>query len=296
LDLLLQQLYNGVLIGSTYALVALGFTLVLGTLDLLNFAHGETIMFSAYAGLLALLAVGSNAGGSLPLALAVAVVTGAVLAGVIYLGSFRFVSKKYWTAPALSTVGIALILQTGATRLWGTEQRAVPDPLGDANLQLGPVSIGLSQLIVLGVTVALMIGLHLLLTRTRLGKAMRAVAENHVTAALLGVPVERTIAITFLISGILAGAAGALTSLVYHTITPFIGLNILLKGMTGMVIGGLGNVYGAMFGGVLVGILEVLAVGYLSSSYQDVLVFAVLIAVLMFKPAGFFGIHVRDRA
>jgi branched-chain amino acid transport system permease protein len=249
-------------------------------------------MFSAYAGLFALLA----SGGSLPLAIAIAVATGALLGTAVYLGSFRFVSKKYWTAPALSTVGIALILQTGATRLWGTEQRAVPDPLGDANLQLGPISVGLSHLVILGVTVALMLGLHLLLKRTRLGKAMRAVAENHVTAALLGVPVERTIAYTFLISGILAGAAGALTSLVYHTITPFIGLNLLLKGMTGMVIGGLGNVYGAMFGGVLVGMLEVLAVGYLSSSYQDVLVFAALIAVLMFKPAGFFGIQVRDRA
>jgi len=292
LDLLLQQLYNGVLIGSTYALVALGFTLVLGTLDLLNFAHGETIMFSAYAGLFTLLA----SGGSLPLAIAIAVATGALLGAAVYFGSFRFVSKKYWTAPALSTVGIALILQTGATRLWGTEQRAVPDPLGDANLQLGPISVGLSHLVILGVTVALMLGLHLLLKRTRLGKAMRAVAENHVTAALLGVPVERTIAFTFLISGILAGAAGMLTSLVYHTITPFIGLNILLKGMTGMVIGGLGNVYGAMLGGVLVGVLEVLAVGYLSSSYQDVLVFAALIAVLAFRPAGIFGVQIRDRA
>jgi len=224
------------------------------------------------------------------------VASGAILGLVVYFGSFRFGDKKYCTAPALSTVGIALILQTAATRLWGTEQRGVPDPLGDANLQFGPITVGLSHLIILAVTVALMIGLHLLLKRTRLGRAMRAVAENHVTAALLGVPVERTIAATFLISGILAGAAGALTSLVYHTITPFIGLNILLKGMTGMVIGGLGNVYGAMFGGVLVGILEVLAVGYLSSSYQDVLVFAALIGVLMFKPAGFFGIQVRDRA
>ena len=292
MDLLLQQLYNGVLIGSTYALVALGFTLVLGTLDLLNFAHGETIMLSAYAGLIALLA----SGGSVPLAIAVAIAVGALLGLIVYFGSFRFVSKKYWTAPALSTVGIALILQTGAARLWGTDQRAVPDPLGDAHIQLGPITVGLSHLVILGVTVALMVGLHVLLRHTRLGKAMRAVAENHVTAALLGVPVERTIAFTFLISGVLAGAAGALTSLVYHTITPFIGLNILLKGMTGMVIGGLGNVYGAMFGGVLVGVLEVLAVSYLSSSYQDVLVFAALIAVLMFKPAGFFGVQVRDRA
>ena len=292
MDLLLQQLYNGVLIGSTYALVALGFTLVLGTLDLLNFAHGETIMLSAYAGLVALLA----SGGSVLLAIAAAIAVGALLGLIVYLGSFRFVSKKYWTAPALSTVGIALILQTGAARFWGTDQRAVPDPLGDAHLQLGPVTVGLSHLVILGVTLALMVGLHVLLRHTRLGKAMRAVAENHVTAALLGVPVERTIAFTFLISGVLAGAAGVLTSLVYHTITPFIGLNILLKGMTGMVIGGLGNVYGAMFGGVLVGVLEVLAVSYLSSSYQDVLVFAALIAVLMFKPAGFFGVQVRDRA
>src|SRR5438132_10388000 len=152
MDLLLQQLYNGVLIGSTYALVALGFTLVLGTLDLLNFAHGETIMLSAYAGLMALLA----SGGSVPLAIALAVATGALLGLAIYLGSFRYVSKKYWTAPALSTVGIALILQTGATRLWGTEQRAVPDPLSDAHLQLGPVIVGLSHLIILGVTVVLM--------------------------------------------------------------------------------------------------------------------------------------------
>src|SRR5258708_3736565 len=163
-------------------------------------------MLSAYAGLVALLA----SGGSVLLAIAMAIAVGALLGLIVYFGSFRFVSKKYWTAPALSTVGIALILQTGAARPWGTDQRAVPDPLGDAHFQLG--------------------------------------------------------------------------------------LNILLKGMTGMVIGGLGNVYGAMFGGVLVGVLEVLAVSYLSSSYQDVLVFAALIAVLMFKPAGFFGVQVRDRA
>lgn len=292
MDLFLQQIFNGVLIGSTYALVALGFTLVLGTLDLLNFAHGETIMFSAYVGLLALL----GSGGSLTAALAIAVIAGAVLAAATYFGSFRWVSKKHWTAPALSTVGVGLILQTGATRLWGTDQKPVPDPLGDANLTIGPVVVGLSHLVILAVTIALMVALHLLLKYSRLGKAMRAVAENHVAASLLGVPVDRTIAWTFLISGVLAGAAGILTSLVYHTLTPFIGLNILLKGMTGMVIGGLGNVQGAMVGGLVVGLLEVFAVSYLSSSYQDVIVFAALIAVLMFKPAGLFGIQMRERA
>src|SRR5258708_3238878 len=128
------------------------------------------------------------------------------------------------------------------------------------------------------------------------GSVALAIAPPIALRALLGLPVDRSIAFPFLSAGVLAGAAGSLTSLVYRTITPFIGLNILLKGMTGMVIGGLGNVYGAMFGGVLVGVLEVLAVSYLSSSYQDVLVFAALIAVLMFQPAGFFGVQVRDRA
>jgi branched-chain amino acid transport system permease protein len=290
MDLFLQQLFNGLLIGSTYALVALGFTLVLGTLDLLNFAHGETIMFAAYTGLLSLLA-----SGSVLVALAVSLVTGAGIGLVVYAGSFRWVNKKYWTAPALSTVGMALILQTGATRLWGTEQRSVPDPMGSAQVLLGPVAIGRSHIAVLVATLLLMIGLHALLRYTRIGKALRAVAEDHVAAALLGVPVERTIATTFLLSGLLAGAAGVLTSLVYHTITPFIGLNILLKGMTAMIIGGLGNVYGAMFGGVVVGILETFTVNYLSSSYQDVVVFAAMILVLMFRPAGLFGVQTRDR-
>jgi branched-chain amino acid transport system permease protein len=157
------------------------------------------------------------------------------------------------------------------------------------------VAIGRSHIAVLVATLLLMIGLHALLRYTRIGKALRAVAEDHVAAALLGVPVERTIATTFLLSGLLAGAAGVLTSLVYHTITPFIGLNILLKGMTAMIIGGLGNVYGAMFGGVVVGILETFTVNYLSSSYQDVVVFAAMILVLMFRPAGLFGVQTRDR-
>ncbi|MSQ72367.1 MAG: branched-chain amino acid ABC transporter permease [Betaproteobacteria bacterium] len=291
MDLFLQQMFNGLLIGSTYALVALGFTLVLGTLDLLNFAHGETIMFAAYAGLMALLA----SGGSMLAALGASLAVGAVIGLAVYAGSFRWVRKKYWASPALSTVGMALILQTLATRLWGTDQKAVPDPMGDTQIQFGPVLAGLSHIAILVVTLLIMVGLHALLRYTRIGKAMRAVAEDHVAASLLGVPVGRTIATTFLISGLLAGAAGILTSLVYHTITPFIGLNILLKGMTGMVIGGLGNVYGAMFGGVVVGILETLAVNYLSSIYQDVVVFAALILVLMFKPAGLFGVQIRDR-
>ena len=292
MDLLLQQIFNGVLIGSTYALVALGFTLVLGTLDLLNFAHGETIMVCAYGALVATMV------GGLPFPAIVlsAMVLGGLLAMVVYLASFRWVDKSVWTAPALSTVGVGLLLQTGVARIWGSNQRQVPDRLADIRIYLGPVVITASQVVVIATTLLLMFALHLLLTRTRLGQAMRAVAENTVVASLLGIPVERTIAMTLVISGVSAGAAGALTSLVYHTITPFIGLNLLLKGMTGMVLGGLGNVYGAMLGGVAVGLIETLIVSYWSSTYQDVVVFGVLILTLMFRPAGLLGTHIRERA
>ncbi|MFI5011644.1 MAG: branched-chain amino acid ABC transporter permease [Hyphomicrobiales bacterium] len=292
MDLLLQQLFNGVIIGSTYALVALGFTLVLGTLDLLNFAHGETIMACAYAALLAALLAGLP----FPLVALCAMVVGAVIAAGIYLASFRWVDKSVWTAPALSTVGVALLLQTGASRIFGSDQRQVPDALAEIQMQLGPVTIAATHVVIILTTLALMIGLHLLLTRTRLGMAMRAVSESNTVAALLGIPVERTVASTLVISGALAGAAGALTSLVYHTITPFIGLNLLLKGMTGMVLGGLGNVYGAMLGGLLVGLLETLVVSYWSSTYQDLVVFSVLILTLMFRPAGLLGAQIRERA
>jgi branched-chain amino acid transport system permease protein len=292
MDLLLQQLFNGVIIGSTYALVALGFTLVLGTLDLLNFAHGETIMVCAYAALLATVV------GAMPFPLVVlgAMLVGGVIAGGIYVVSFRYVDKSVWTAPALSTVGVGLLLQTGANRIWGSNQRQVPDLLADMQMQVGPVTIAATHIVIIATTLALMFGLHLLLTRTRLGMAMRAVSESNTIAALLGIPVERTIASTLVISGLLAGAAGALTSLVYHTITPFIGLNLLLKGMTGMVLGGLGNVYGAMLGGLLVGLLETLVVGYGSSTYEDLVVFSVLILTLMFRPAGLLGSQIHERA
>lgn len=290
--LLLQQIVNGLVLGSSYALVALGFTLVLGTLDLLNFAHGETIMGGAFAALVSMTVL------DLPLALTfvVAAAVGAVAAAVVYFISIRYVNKTYWAAPALSTVGIGLLLQTGATRIFGTIQREVPDPLRASQVSLEEVSISASQILIVAVTLVIMFALHLLLVRTRIGKAIRAVAESMTTASLLGVNVERTIAITLIISGILAGIAAVLTSFAYTTITPFIGLNLLLKGMTGMIIGGLGNVYGAMVGGIIVGLLETFTVGYWSATYQDVVVYGVMIAVLMFRPSGMFGAKIRKRA
>jgi branched-chain amino acid transport system permease protein len=290
--LLVQQILNGLILGSSYALVALGFTLVLGTLDLFNFAHGETIMVAAFAAFVSLTLFGLP----LPLTFLVSAATGALAAGVVYLFSIRFVNKSYKLAPALSAVGVGLLMQIAVTRGFGTHQREVPDPARAAQFSVGGITISASQVLVVAVSLVMMMALHLLLTRMRIGKAIRALAESASTAALLGVNVERVTAITLLLSGVLAGIAAVLTSFTYATITPFIGLNLLLKGLTGMIIGGVGNVYGAMVGGIVVGLLETFTVGYWDATYQDVVVYGVMIAVLMFRPAGIFGVQVRTRA
>lgn len=290
--LLFQQIFNSLLLGSTYALVALGLTLVLGTLDILNFAHSETIMVGAYVGLISIVALRI----SFPVVLVVSMLVGGAIAIPIYVFSFRLVNKSVWSAPILSTLGMSLLLTTGASRIWGSDPLYVPDKMSTVTFYLGPVMVSLTHIVIFSITALIMVGIHLFLKRTRTGRALRAVAENYTVASLLGVHVERVIAITLIISGLLAGVTGVLTSFVYHTITPFIGLNLLNKGMTGMVLGGLGNVYGAMIGGVIVGFLETMTVGYWSATYQDALVFMTLVGVLMFRPSGIFGVRIQERA
>jgi branched-chain amino acid transport system permease protein len=273
----LQQLVNGVLLGSTYALIALGFTLVLGVLGLLNFALGETFMLGAFAGLMLLTAV------NLPFVFALlgAMATGAVLSVVVYVVSFRAVKKEFMAAPILSTIGVGTVLSAGATRIWGSEQRAYPDAIPYTFFDLGPVEIALPDLIIVALAVVLMAALSLVIARTRLGLAMRAIAENPRTSARLGVPVEWVIVFTFVVSGALAGAAGVLTGLVFHTVNPFMGFNATLKGMTIMV--GLG-----------IGLIETLSVAYGSATFRDALVFGMLIAALVFRPQGLLGTRTHE--
>ena len=285
-----QQLVNGILLGSTYALVALGFTLLLGVLGLLNFALGETFMLGAFVGLILLTAL------KVPLAVALvgAMVTGAALSVLVYFISFRMVRKEYFAAPILSTIGVGIMLTAGATRLWGSEHRAFPDVIPFNFYDLGPFEISLPQIVIMAVATGLMVGLYLLVAHTKLGMAIRAIAESPRTAALMGVPVERVILATFVLSGALAGAAGVLTGMVFATINPFIGFNATLKGMTVMVLGGLGNIPGAMLGGLLIGMLETLSVAYVSATFRDAFVFAILIAVLVLRPQGLLGTRIHE--
>jgi branched-chain amino acid transport system permease protein len=288
--MLAQQLVNGLLLGVTYALVALGFTLIVGVLGLLNLALGETFMVSAFAGLLLMTVVGLP----FPAAFAGAMLVGATVSAAVYVMSFRAVRKEYFAAPILSTVGVGIMLTATAARVLGSEHRAMPEAVPNLSYQLGSVRIFLPHVVVLAVAVVLTAGLYLLVNRTKLGMAIRAVAESPPTAALLGVPVERVIFVTFLLAGALAGASGVLTGLVFRTVSPFIGFDATLKGLSIMVIGGLGNVAGAILAALLIGFVEVLSVAYLSATMRDAIIFGLLIVVLLFRPQGLLGTHTHQ--
>ena len=285
--MLLQQLVNGLMLGSTYALIAIGYTLVFGVLHLVHLAHGEVFMIGAFIGLYVVLSTGAGVGAAL-----VAALLGTALLGVlIELIAFRPIRARsgHFLAPMISTIGVGIVLQEVATRLFGSELVGFPHRLQPVTFRLGPVTVTSVQLVILGVAVTLMVALHVFVARTRLGMAMRATAESVLTARLLGIYASRIIVLTFAIASALGGVAGVLVGLAFNAISPFMGIDMGIKGLAIMLIGGLGNIHGAMVGGMLLGIVEVLSVAYLASSYRDAFAFAMMIAILLFRPQGLFG-------
>jgi branched-chain amino acid transport system permease protein len=284
---LLQQIVNGLMLGSTYALIAIGYTLVFGVLHLVHLAHGEVFMIGAFIGLYAVLWTGVGVG----VALIAALVGTALLGVLIELVAFRPLRARagHPLAPMISTIGVGIVLQEVATRLFGGELVGFPHRLQPITFALGPITITSVQLVILGVAVTLMVALQLFVARTKVGIAMRATAESLVAARLLGVDTSRIIVLTFAIASALGGAAGVLVGLSFNAISPFMGIDIGIKGLAIMLIGGLGNIHGAMVGGIVLGIVEVLSVAYLASSYRDAFAFAIMIAILLFRPQGLFG-------
>ncbi len=283
----LQQVVNGVMLGGTYALIAIGYTLVFGVLKLVHLAHGEVFMVGAFVGLQLVLwaRVGVAA------ALAGAFLGTALLGMLVELVAFRPLRSRgaHFLAPMISTIGVGIVLQEVATRLFGAEQVGFPHGLEAVTYRLGPVTVTSVQLVILGVSLALMAALQLFVTRTRLGMAMRATAESELVARLLGIRTGRIILLTFAVASGLGGVAGVLVGLSFHAISPFMGIDMGVKGLAIMLLGGLGNIQGAMVGGLLLGVLEVLSVAYLAASYRDAFAFAVMIAILLFRPQGLFG-------
>jgi len=289
--MLAQQLANGVMLGSTYALVAIGYTLIFGVLRLLHLAHGEVFMVGAFAGLQVVLwwQFGPMA------ALIGGLISSAALGMLLELVAFRPIRKRgnSHLAPIVSTIGAGLVLQELMTKLFGAEQTPFPSAISHVVYHLGVISVTGSQLFILSVAIVSMIALHLFVTYTRYGMAMRATSENLQVAAILGINVNTVILVTFGVASALGGIAGVLVGLNFNAISPFMGVEMGIKGMAVMLIGGLGSIYGAMVGGLLLGVMEVLSVAYLESSLRDGFAFGLMIIILIFRPRGLFQTGIR---
>lgn len=284
-----QQLINGLMLGSTYSLIAMGYTLVLGVLQMLNIAHGDVFMFGAFLGLtFALLGI------PLYWALLLAMLGAGIISILVERFCFRPLRKAHFLGPLLSTIAFGILLQNVATQIWGSEPSRYPQTTEIAQFQLGPILISSIHIIILATSLFLMVAIDQLVKRTRMGRAMRATSENQTNASLLGVDIFWVFTFTFFASGALAGVAGVLTALVYLQITPFIGIRQGLIGMVAMVIGGLGNLRGAMIGGIMIGVMEVMNDAYLTAGYRDMIVFGLFFLFLIFKPEGLFGTTSRE--
>ena len=307
MDILLQQIINGLVQGSVYALVALGYTMVYGILGLINFAHGEIVMVGAMVALTAinvLLAAAISPVLVLLLSVLIAMAACMVLGYSIERIAYRPLRNAPRLAPLITAIGMSIVLQTLAMIIWGREYHSFPQLLTNHSHNFGGAIITEVQIAIVVVAIIVMSGLMLLVHRTRLGRAMRAVAENQTAASLMGVNINQVISITFMLGSALAAIAGIMVSANYGVVHYYMGFILGLKAFTAAVLGGIGNLRGAMLGGVLLGLIESLGAGYigaltggvLGSHYQDAFAFMVLITVLIFRPSGLLGEQVSERA
>jgi branched-chain amino acid transport system permease protein len=309
MDIFLQQVFNGLVLGSVYALVALGYTMVYGILQLINFTHGEVLMVGAMVSLTVVSVLQTFFPGMAPwammlLALLTAIPACMALSATIERLAYRPLRNAPRLAPLITAIGLSIVLQTLAMLVWGPNPMVFPDLLPTIPIQWQGAFIAPKQLLILGVSVVLMVALVLLIQYSRLGRAMRAVSESPSMAMLMGINPDRIIALTFMIGAALAAVAGLLVAMNYNVVHFTMGFILGLKAFTAAVLGGIGNVPGAVLGGLLLGIIESLGAGYigditggfLGSHYQDIFAFAVLILVLLFRPSGLLGERVADRA
>ena len=286
--MLLEQLVNGITLGSIYAIVALGFTLVFGVLGIINMAHGEIFMVGAYVGVLTT----GVLGWPLWLGFLAAIIVTAILGFLLESLSLRPLRGKKGVshlAPLISTIGISMFLENMSHQLFGAGNRPFRTPFAELSIQIGSVTIYAVQIVIFVISILLMMGLSFWLSKTKAGKALRATAENLETASILGVNTKRTITMTVVIASAMGGIAGVLVGMAFNSVNPQMGLSIGLKGLAIIILGGLGNVKGAMAGGLILGLSETVLVAYGDSGYRDAIAFIMIIVILLFKPQGLFG-------
>ncbi|MGD8522479.1 MAG: branched-chain amino acid ABC transporter permease [Desulfobacterales bacterium] len=294
-----QQLINGLTLGGVYALIAIGYSMVYGILGMLNFAHGEVYMIGGFAGwwVLHLLTRNNEVLISAALVISLMIIIAMAVSALVGMASERFAYRPLRNAPRmnllLSALGVSIFLQNLVLTYQGAKVRffhiaaLIPESL--RVIHIGPVVFSFMRALVIAVTFLLMGLLSLMIKRTKVGKAMRATAQDLEAAAFMGVDVNRIIVLVFLIGSALGGAAGTLVGLLFTQVDYYVGFQAGLKGFTAAVLGGIGNIYGAMLGGILLGLAEALAVTFLPSAYKDVVAFVILIVVLIVRPWGLMG-------
>jgi branched-chain amino acid transport system permease protein len=298
MDFFVQQLVNGLTLGSVYALLALGYSIVYGILKLLNFAHGEVYMMGAFVGYFTLAGLGGAASPALPVALVLLLMflVGGLSAGVLGVAIERFAYRPLRDAPRIAplitALGVSFFLQSSALLLFGADVRNMDTSeliAPSTGIHVGPLDISLVRILVILSAAALMVALARFVANTKLGKAMRAVAYDREAAEMMGIDVNRTIVAAFFVGSILAGAAGVMVGLVFDRVWHLMGFTAGLKAFTAAVVGGIGNIPGAMLGGLLIGLAEAFTAGYISSTFQNLIVFGLLIVVMLVRPTGLLG-------
>ncbi len=291
MSVFLQQIINGLSLGSIYALVALGYTMVYGIIKLINFAHGDIYMIGAYTAFLVTT--------YLHFSFFPALLASMVVCGLLGMAIERVAYKPLRKAPRITAlitaIGISYVIEYTTQYFLGSETRTYPDILPKTIYSLGPVTISTHQIYIFAIAIVLMVGLQFIIRKTKIGRAMRAVSVDEKAAQLMGINVDHTISMTFLIGSALAGAAGILVGIYYNSINPLMGIVPGLKAFVAAVFGGIGSIPGAMIGGLFIGICESLVVAYGSSLYRDAIVYAILIIVLIVRPSGLLGKNEREK-
>lgn len=285
MDTFIQQFINGLSLGSVYALVALGYTMVYGIIKLLNFAHGDVYMVGAFIGYFII----SNFNlGFLPTLVLTMLITG-VIGVIIYQIAYRPLRNSTRIASLITAIGMSYLLQNGMIYFAGPQTRSFPQIINNKVYSFGSINISKMQLLMLITTIALMVSLQLIVQQTKLGKAMRAVSNDPEAAQLMGINTNLVISFTFFLGSMLAGAGGVLVGMYYNTITPTMGAGPGLKAFIAAVVGGIGSIPGAMIGGYLIGMTEVMISAFGNSMVRDAVVYLILIIILLVRPNGILG-------
>jgi len=281
----LQQLINGLALGSVYALLALGYTMVYGIIQLINFAHGEIYMIGAFAGFYSASTLKLPLIPTLLVAMAVSALSGIIIEKVAY----KPLRNSPRIALLITAIGVSLFLQNAMRLLVGSNPKPFPDLINAGSINIGSIQIEVKTILMFGVSALLVFLLQFIVYKTKVGKAMRASSQDMEAASLMGINVDNTISLTFAIGSALAGIAGVLVAISYPSITPYMGAMPGLKAFVAAVLGGIGSIPGALVGGIAIGLLETFSKAYISTNFSDAIVFAILIIILLIKPAGLLG-------